>query len=121
MAVAAAAVEEDDEQAPEHEQVLFIVVVAESSVLPLPLPNALGDALSGNATKEEEEEDECDMALRGSRARAPVLFGWSGGLVDKKSQPRCILFCLIFVCQPPLPPAHSVLPLLAGQPNVPAA
>ena len=56
MAVVAAAGEEEVE---EHEQQewWFVVVVVESAVLPLPLPDALGVALSGKTTREEEEHD----------------------------------------------------------------
>ena len=53
MAVVAGEEEDDDEQ-DEQEQVLFVVV--ESAVLPLPLPDALGVALSGK-TKGEDDED----------------------------------------------------------------
>ena len=63
----AAAVEEEDDG---HEQELFVVAV-ESSVLLFPLPDALGVALSGKITREEEEHD---MATAQSRSAASPVW-----------------------------------------------
>ena len=69
-AAAAAGAEEEVEDEHEQDQERFVAVVAEAPV-PLLLPDALGVALSGKATREEENES--DMATRGSRAPALVF------------------------------------------------
>ena len=69
-AAAAAGAEEEVEDEHEQEQERFVDVADELAV-PLPLPDARVDALSGKATREEENES--DMATRGSRAPALVF------------------------------------------------